>query len=1278
MAQIIRLRRSSVSGQKPTNSNLELGELALNTTDGKAFMSKSGSLGASIEELIITNASNTGSINLSGSINLLGNQTITGSLIVTDGLGYIDTGLIAQNSDLILTSGSNIYVQNGGIVSASQIQGDGSQLINIPISGVTNLEIVTASIIDRLEFLEAETGSISNIFNVFSSSYSTGSFTGSFKGDGSQLYNVPASGITNLNLTLISDGNATASISNTEGLRINRNTEITGSLIVSSGSATFDATLALTENSSLILNSGSNLYVYDGGIISGTFKGNGALLTDLTYATTGSNTFYGTQIFTGSVYITEDLIVLGSSSLQNITASSVDIGTNTINLNTFLPSVRYGGINVFDSGSSGVSASLLWDSQTDNWIFVHEPVGGPTDSSYFMYGPLSQDGVGSENILDGNYLTKVENNGHGHHLTTSSLFDNGLKVSINSNTEITGSFLTTGTIVSQTTPLVSGSSQIQITGTTGYSTFSSSLSSSIGELSSSVASINLGQNNRLDSIEGVTSSLNTFSSSINTTIKNKLNSDGVISGSSQVIYSGLTGIPSGIVSGSSQISDFGFAITGSNTFYGSQTINGDLTASLVSASFKGDASQLYNIPISGITNFELDKIVSGNVSASISPENGFRVNTDTTIDGDLNVNGTITAKEIHVDFVTSSVLYESGSTRFGDTFDDNHSFTGSVNITGSLTLNNDSVVVNTDFNNYTGSVDDRLDNIEISTGSLNSFTSSYATGSFTGSFNGDGSGLTNVGQIETVFYVSEDGNDVNDGKTLSTSFRTIKAAINATSASLALNPGLPVHRQSVQVKSGYYVEEAPITVPSNVSILGDDLRSVVIRPTTGTKTENLFLMNNGTYCWGLRLEGCEIDDLDDPRKGFFFAFAPGAYIVTSPYIQNCSAISTPADKFYAPLDYVNNNPLVGNGPGGMIIDDSVLDGYSPLKSMIIDAYTQVAFNGVGICVRGRGYGQLVSFFTNFSSTGVFCIDGGHASLLNSNTTFGDYGLRAQGLRMLVKPDISAVSSSVDISGSLLVSANKTNIQEYMTQKLLLSGSYKENYYSGSMYCYTDSGVLVDSIAADLLVPKASRTSQFTQGLFKGQDITTGSIYTLPIASGSSFTQGAITIIPQISNASGSLTGDFVLAWQYMKEYIISDPASNFTTLSTPARNKIGQMFDVVINTVTAVVVNGAGKEYLEEFGSLITSTSHDFSYAGAGVNFLSLPINQGGVGETNVDIRIFEEGGGRVFHTSGDETGDFYAGNDFIIRQATGTIEGRTFSKALSAQFTPLNLALEG
>jgi hypothetical protein len=540
-----------------------------------------------------------------------------------------------------------------------------------------------------------------------------------------------------------------------------------------------------------------------------------------------------------------------------------------------------------------------------------------------------------------------------------------------------------------------------------------------------------------------------------------------------------------------------------------------------------------------------------------------------------------------------------------------------------------------------------------------------------------------LASINKVLYVSEDGKDTNDGKSLAFPFRTIKAAATAASASIVANPGLPAYKTSIQVKSGYYVETAPITVPSNTSILGDDLRTVVVRPTTATSGSNLFLMNNGTYCWGLRLEGCKIDSLEDPRNGFFFAFAPNAYIVTSPYIQNCTALHTPADKFYTPLDSGSGNPLVGNGPGGLIVDDSVLDGYTPLRSMIVDAYTQVAFNGIGICVRGAGYAQLVSFFTNFSRVGTYCIEGGQASLLNSNTTFGDYGLRSKGLRMLVKPDISAVSASIDVAGSLLISANKSDIQKYMINKLSSSGSFASSYVSGSGTRYLstvkDSGLLISAITDDLLSPGAARVSQFTSGLFKGQDISSGSVYTLPIASSSSFTEGAISVIPQnVFNASGSLTGDFILAWQYMKQFIVSDPEDHFSTMTIAARNKTGQLFDVVIDTITKVVVNGAGAELLQEFGSLITSTSHDFSYAGAGVNFLALPINQGGVGETNVALRIVEETGGRVFHTSGDETGDFYAGNDFIIRQATGTIDGRTFSKSISALVTPLNLALEG
>jgi hypothetical protein len=282
--------------------------------------------------------------------------------------------------------------------------------------------------------------------------------------------------------------------------------------------------------------------------------------------------------------------------------------------------------------------------------------------------------------------------------------------------------------------------------------------------------------------------------------------------------------------------------------------------------------------------------------------------------------------------------------------------------------------------------------------------------------------------------------------------------------------------------------------------------------------------------------------------------------------------------------------------------------------------------------------------------------------------------------MLVKPNITGISASIDVSGSLIIKSEKDSIRNYMITKLQQSGSYNQTYTpTGSNYqsTLTDSGLLINALCDDLLVLGAARTSQFGSGLFKGQDISSGSIYTLPIASGSSFTEGAITVFPLISNSSGSLAGDFIKSYQYIKEYIIDDPDNKFTSVTLAGKNKVRQLLDVLIDVIQRVVEDQAGADLLQEFGSLITSTSHDFSYAGAGVNFLALPINQGGVGETKADLRIVEEDGGRVYHTSGDETGDFYAGNDFVIRQATGTIEGRTFYKSVSSQITPLNLALE-
>lgn len=59
---------------------------------------------------------------------------------------------------------------------------------------------------------------------------------------------------------------------------------------------------------------------------------------------------------------------------------------------------------------------------------------------------------------------------------------------------------------------------------------------------------------------------------------------------------------------------------------------------------------------------------------------------DQNVSGDVVVGGTITAQEFKTELISASVLFESGSSLFGNSFDDTHIFTGSVDITGSLNL----------------------------------------------------------------------------------------------------------------------------------------------------------------------------------------------------------------------------------------------------------------------------------------------------------------------------------------------------------------------------------------------------------------------------------------------------------------------------------------------------------------------------------------------------------------------------------------------------------------
>jgi hypothetical protein len=225
-------------------------------------------------------------------------------------------------------------------------------------------------------------------------------------------------------------------------------------------------------------------------------------------------------------------------------------------------------------------------------------------------------------------------------------------------------------------------------------------------------------------------------------------------------------------------------------------------------------------------------------------------------------------------------------------------------------------------------------------------------------------GATGVaGVAQNVLYVSKSGNDANSGTDLTHAKLTIASAVTAANALQAANPtGVTV----ILVKAGDYTEVNPISLSAGVSIVGDNLRAVNVRP--ANPTQDIFWVRNRCYITGMTFR-----DHLDPAAAIAFPSSGAGFIVTSPYIQNCSSITTTG--------------------AGMRVDGNLASG---LKSMVLDSYTQFNQGGLGIHIVNQGYAQLVSIFTICCTAGVKCESGGTCSITNSNNSFGDYGLWSDG------------------------------------------------------------------------------------------------------------------------------------------------------------------------------------------------------------------------------------------------------------------------------------------
>jgi len=224
-------------------------------------------------------------------------------------------------------------------------------------------------------------------------------------------------------------------------------------------------------------------------------------------------------------------------------------------------------------------------------------------------------------------------------------------------------------------------------------------------------------------------------------------------------------------------------------------------------------------------------------------------------------------------------------------------------------------------------------------------------------FYGNIGNTANVVTSAKIIYVATNGNDSNNGS-ITAPYLTIKAALTAAAAG----------NISVHVAPGTYTEANPLTIPANVSLMGDNLRSVYVIP--ATPASDLFYVQNGSYVWGITIRNYLANGFSyDPTT-------PTQNVFVSPYIQNLTSSTTTGTAVY--------------------IDGNATSAIST-KAMIVGFFTIINRGGKGIHLVNSAYSQLVNIYTIACDIGIQVETGAFCTLNGSDCSIGNFGLVADGV-----------------------------------------------------------------------------------------------------------------------------------------------------------------------------------------------------------------------------------------------------------------------------------------
>ena len=373
------------------------------------------------------------------------------------------------------------------------------------------------------------------------------------------------------------------------------------------------------------------------------------------------------------------------------------------------------------------------------------------------------------------------------------------------------------------------------------------------------------------------------------------------------------------------------------------------------------------------------------------------------------------------------------------------------------------------------------------------------------------------------------------------------------------------------------------------------------------------------------------------------SFSPGVGPITQgPYVRNCTnfipkSIGMKVDGFAAELGDKDDIGVTG--------------------SMSVDSYTQYNQGGIGVSITNGAYAQLVSIFTICDDVAIYTASGGQCDITNSNSSFGTYGLVSEGV------GDETTKSIYRYTGKVLQEASRGQ------NEVIISGVGTNRPYDGQSIYFDTLYKTIATIKVTnggsgyLLAPRVTIDSPTGPNGITAQataTIVNGSVTEITVVTnGTQYVSAPnITIAPPPSGVTATAEVDLLEPLYYTVQSATLPSAGISTVSLTQNLN----------NTVSS-----GSTAYFSRV-SLQLASSHAFEFIGAGNTIEGARPAQGGV--TIQENEVVQTNGGLVVFTSTDQAGNFRIGDGVVINQATGSISGRDFTKALFTTMTPFILAL--